>query len=267
MNRSDIQKNLYNTLIESYNSDKDLFASYGDVVTLKRGHDDQDKDEEPSAGSNRGTKQRRSGKEESSKNQLKRSPSLQVLPKVHPDLNQNYQAMELEYHLEEVFKATNDQLDWLNPEGRPYPHDLSKPLPLIQNARGKLTNLNLDERFALNVALRMYTRHIAIQERVEDLQLFKRLYTLAGNPVKEILLKLNLPDHRILKDEGEVTRPRKYFELSATDAIQANCDVKATNIILQGLPPEVYALVSNHRISKELWERIQLLMQGNSLTK
>ncbi|GKB89397.1 hypothetical protein Tco_0961669 [Tanacetum coccineum] len=67
INRSDIQKNLYNILIESYNSDKDLFASYGDVMTLKRGHDDQDKDEEPSTGSNRGTKRRRSGKEESSK--------------------------------------------------------------------------------------------------------------------------------------------------------------------------------------------------------
>ncbi|GKA73486.1 hypothetical protein Tco_0779788 [Tanacetum coccineum] len=47
MNRSDVQKNLYNALIESYNSNKDLFASYGDVVTLKRGRDDQDKDEEP----------------------------------------------------------------------------------------------------------------------------------------------------------------------------------------------------------------------------
>ncbi|GJY17873.1 hypothetical protein Tco_0389364 [Tanacetum coccineum] len=45
-------------------------------------------------------------------------------------------AVELEYHLEEVFKATHDQLDWHNPEGRSYPHDLSKPLPLIQNARG-----------------------------------------------------------------------------------------------------------------------------------
>ncbi|GJU48321.1 hypothetical protein Tco_1217876 [Tanacetum coccineum] len=45
--------------------------------------------------------------------------------------------VELEYHLEDVFKATNDQLDWHNPEGRPYPHDLSKPLPLIQNARGR----------------------------------------------------------------------------------------------------------------------------------
>nr|GFD49580.1 integrase, catalytic region, zinc finger, CCHC-type, peptidase aspartic, catalytic [Tanacetum cinerariifolium] len=50
-------------------------------------------------------------------------------------------------------------------------------------------------------------------------------------------------------------------------AIQANCDVNATNIILQGLPPEVYALVKNHKVAKELWERIQLLMQGTSLTK
>ncbi|GKE01709.1 retrovirus-related pol polyprotein from transposon TNT 1-94 [Tanacetum coccineum] len=68
-------------------------------------------------------------------------------------------------------------------------------------------------------------------------------------------------------EENRVTRPRKYSELSATDAIQADYDVKATNIILQGLPPEVYALVSNHQIAKKLWERIQLLMQGTSLTK
>ncbi|GJV73239.1 hypothetical protein Tco_1493234 [Tanacetum coccineum] len=68
-------------------------------------------------------------------------------------------------------------------------------------------------------------------------------------------------------EENGVTRPRKYSELTPADAIQADCDVKATNIILQGLPTEVYALVSNHRIAKELWERIQLLMQGTSLTK
>ncbi|GKA31410.1 hypothetical protein Tco_0717715 [Tanacetum coccineum] len=67
--------------------------------------------------------------------------------------------------------------------------------------------------------------------------------------------------------ENRVTRPKKYSELSATEALQADCDIKATNIILQGLPPEVYALVSNHKVAKELWERIQLLMQGTSLTK
>nr|GEU41679.1 retrovirus-related Pol polyprotein from transposon TNT 1-94 [Tanacetum cinerariifolium] len=67
--------------------------------------------------------------------------------------------------------------------------------------------------------------------------------------------------------ENEVTRSKKYSKLSATEAIQADCDINATNIILQELPPKVYALVSNHKIAKELWEIIQLLMQGTSLTK
>ncbi|GJZ00011.1 retrovirus-related pol polyprotein from transposon TNT 1-94 [Tanacetum coccineum] len=68
-------------------------------------------------------------------------------------------------------------------------------------------------------------------------------------------------------EENGVTRPKRYSELSPTETIQVDCDIKATNIILQGLPLEVYALVSNHKVAKELWERIQLLMQGTSLTK
>nr|GEW83027.1 retrovirus-related Pol polyprotein from transposon TNT 1-94 [Tanacetum cinerariifolium] len=40
-------------------------------------------------------------------------------------------------------------------------------------------------------------------------------------------------------EENGVTRLKKYSELSTTEAIQANSDVKATNIILQGLPSEV----------------------------
>nr|GEW63443.1 hypothetical protein [Tanacetum cinerariifolium] len=46
-------------------------------------------------------------------------------------------------------------------------------------------------------------------------------------------------------EENRVTRPKKYSELSATKAIQADCDVKVTNIILQRLPPEVYALYAS----------------------
>nr|GEW28297.1 hypothetical protein [Tanacetum cinerariifolium]GEY02393.1 hypothetical protein [Tanacetum cinerariifolium] len=68
-------------------------------------------------------------------------------------------------------------------------------------------------------------------------------------------------------EEDGVTRLKKYSELSAAEAVQADCDVKATNIILQGLPPEVYALASTHKVAKELWERIQMLKQGMSLTK
>ncbi|GJR56132.1 hypothetical protein Tco_1406653 [Tanacetum coccineum] len=37
----------------------------------------------------------------------------------------------------------------------------------------------------------------------------ERFYTSAENPVKEILLKLNLPDHRLLKDGGKVKEPQE----------------------------------------------------------
>nr|GEY87717.1 hypothetical protein [Tanacetum cinerariifolium] len=44
---------------------------------------------------------------------------------------------ELEYHLEEVYKETTDQLDWVNPKGQQYPHNLLQPLPLIPDNRGR----------------------------------------------------------------------------------------------------------------------------------
>nr|GEX76853.1 hypothetical protein [Tanacetum cinerariifolium] len=63
INKSDIQKNLYNALIKAYNPDKDIFTLYSGVVTLKRGRDDQDKDEDPSTGSDRWMKRRKSSKD------------------------------------------------------------------------------------------------------------------------------------------------------------------------------------------------------------
>ncbi|GJZ62423.1 hypothetical protein Tco_0618560 [Tanacetum coccineum] len=66
---------------------------------------------------------------------------------------------------------------------------------------------------------------------------------------------------------GGVTRIKEYTKYTPAEAIQADCDNKAINIIHQGLPTEIYALVSQHRIAKDLWEKIKLLMQGTSLTK
>ncbi|GJR07290.1 hypothetical protein Tco_0530274 [Tanacetum coccineum] len=68
-------------------------------------------------------------------------------------------------------------------------------------------------------------------------------------------------------EENGVIRTKKYAELSAAKKIQANCDMKVTNIILQGLPTDIYSLVNHHRVAKDLWERVQLLMQGTALTK
>nr|GEU54343.1 uncharacterized mitochondrial protein AtMg00810-like [Tanacetum cinerariifolium] len=68
-------------------------------------------------------------------------------------------------------------------------------------------------------------------------------------------------------EENGVIRTKKYAELSTAEKLQANCDMKATNIIIQGLPADIYSLVNHNRVAKDLWERVQLLMQGTSLTK
>ncbi|GJU19285.1 hypothetical protein Tco_1152627 [Tanacetum coccineum] len=57
-------------------------------------------------------------------------------------------------------------------------------------------------------------------------------------------------------EENGVIRTKKYAELSAAEKIQADCDMKATNIILQGLPADIYSLVNHHRVAKDLWERV-----------
>ncbi|GJR69159.1 hypothetical protein Tco_0015224 [Tanacetum coccineum] len=43
-------------------------------------------------------------------------------------------------------------------------------------------------------------------------------------------------------EENGVIRTKKYAELSAAEKIQADCDMKVTNIILQGLPADIYSL-------------------------
>ncbi|GKB46263.1 hypothetical protein Tco_0897016 [Tanacetum coccineum] len=63
IHRFNNQKTLYKALVDAYESDKLILDTYGDTVTIKRRRDDQDEDEEPSVGSNRGSKRRRAGKE------------------------------------------------------------------------------------------------------------------------------------------------------------------------------------------------------------
>nr|GFA63350.1 hypothetical protein [Tanacetum cinerariifolium] len=53
-------------------------------------------------------------------------------------------------------------------------------------------------------------------------------------------------------EENGVTKTKKYVELSGTEKIQADCDLKATNIILQGLPSDIYSYINHHRVAKDL---------------
>nr|GEW07390.1 hypothetical protein [Tanacetum cinerariifolium] len=377
-------------LVEANEGDKIILDTYGETITLKRRRgDESDKDKGPSAGSDRGSKRRREGKEPDSARaplqtatrsagrsttwsksrqasasesafveepvqttsqikepshpmfktgaedqpiiQSSQHPEWFSQPKKPPtpdrDWNKTFPALldtpldisnfimnrlrvdtltpvllagptyelmkgsckiltELEYHLVEVYKATIDQLDWVNPEGQLYPHNLLQPLPLIPDNRGlrvisfahfinndleylrggassrkyttsvtktkaadygnikwiedlfygfavnqestldvyskrriiaitdlkivewhsykhldwitvrriedmllllvqgKLSNLTVEERFDFNVSLRMFTRSIVIQRRMEDLQLGVESYQKRLNLTK-----------------------------------------------------------------------------------
>ncbi|GJT41664.1 hypothetical protein Tco_0941529 [Tanacetum coccineum] len=59
----DYKRELYDALVKSYNTDKDIFESYGEVFSLKRSQVERDKDRDPSTGSNRGSKRRKSSKD------------------------------------------------------------------------------------------------------------------------------------------------------------------------------------------------------------
>nr|GEU46545.1 reverse transcriptase domain-containing protein [Tanacetum cinerariifolium] len=78
------------------------------------------------------------------------------------------------------------------------------------------------------------------------------------------LYMLNRPHGRMILESVEqglliwptvevegVKRLKKYSELSAAEAIHADCDVKATNIILQGLPPECMRTRSSSNLPVE----------------
>nr|GEX34794.1 hypothetical protein [Tanacetum cinerariifolium] len=115
---------------------KEQVKEYRDTFTLKRRRDDEDKDDEPSAGTDRGSKRRRVA---FFMNQLKvdtLTPELLAGPTYKLMKGSCKSLVELKFFLEEVYKATTDQLDWNNPKGQQYLHNLVKPLPLIPNSQG-----------------------------------------------------------------------------------------------------------------------------------
>ncbi|GJX84813.1 hypothetical protein Tco_0335587 [Tanacetum coccineum] len=63
-----------------------------------------------------------------------------------------------------------------------------------------------------------------------------------------------------------VTRLKTYEELSDKEKLQDDYDLHATNIVLQGLPPDIYILVNHNQVAKQIWDRVKLLMQGTEVS-
>nr|GEV83883.1 hypothetical protein [Tanacetum cinerariifolium] len=188
--------------VDAYKSDKIILDTYGETVTLKRRRDDDaDKDEEPSARPDRGSKRRKEGKEHESA-----SAPIETATRSADRSTQGTRSRQMSFYgfainrefardvyskrriiavteLKIVEWNNYKHLDWITvrrdddkvykfKEGdfkRLRIKDINDMLLLL--VQGKLTNLTVEERFAFNVSLRMFTRSIVIQRHVEDLQL------------------------------------------------------------------------------------------------
>ncbi|GJZ14229.1 hypothetical protein Tco_0549459 [Tanacetum coccineum] len=79
---------------------------------------------------------------------------------------------------------------------------------LLLLVQGKLTNLTVEERLAFNVSLRMFTRSVVIQRRVEDLQLGVKSYQKKLNLTKPDTYRPNLKRKEAYT---EYSNPRGFF--------------------------------------------------------
>ncbi|GJT59336.1 hypothetical protein Tco_1002869 [Tanacetum coccineum] len=64
-----------------------------------------------------------------------------------------------------------------------------------------------------------------------------------------------------------IVRERNYTDLTADEKLRESVDIIATNIVLQGLPQDIYNLVNHNDQAKKIWDRVKLLIQGSELTK
>nr|GEW64433.1 hypothetical protein [Tanacetum cinerariifolium] len=62
-------------------------------------------------------------------------------------------------------------------------------------------------------------------------------------------------------------RPRVYSDLSPKEKDRYNADIRATNILLQGLPKDIYTLINHYTDAKDIWYNVKMLLEGSELTK
>ncbi|GKB15818.1 hypothetical protein Tco_0849741 [Tanacetum coccineum] len=62
-------------------------------------------------------------------------------------------------------------------------------------------------------------------------------------------------------------RHRVYSDLSLEDKDRYNADIRATNILLQGLPKDFYSLINHYTDAKDIWDNVKMLLEGSELTK
>ncbi|GKB98873.1 hypothetical protein Tco_0985010, partial [Tanacetum coccineum] len=62
-------------------------------------------------------------------------------------------------------------------------------------------------------------------------------------------------------------RPCVYSDLSPKDKDRYNGDIQAINILLQGLPKDIYSFINHYTDANDIWDNVKMLLEGSELTK
>ncbi|GKB03397.1 hypothetical protein Tco_0831486 [Tanacetum coccineum] len=60
---------------------------------------------------------------------------------------------------------------------------------------------------------------------------------------------------------------RVFTDLSAEEKERYKADIRATNILLQGIPKDIYTLINHYTDAKHIWDNVMMILEGSELTK
>ncbi|GKA42582.1 retrovirus-related pol polyprotein from transposon TNT 1-94 [Tanacetum coccineum] len=62
-------------------------------------------------------------------------------------------------------------------------------------------------------------------------------------------------------------RDRVFADLTPKAKERFKADIRATNILLQGLPKDIYTPINHYTDTKDIWDNVKMLLEGSELTK
>ncbi|GKB83867.1 retrovirus-related pol polyprotein from transposon TNT 1-94, partial [Tanacetum coccineum] len=62
-------------------------------------------------------------------------------------------------------------------------------------------------------------------------------------------------------------RARVFTDLSAKEKERYKANIRATNILLQGIPKDIYTLINHYTDAKDIWDNVKMILEGSELTK
>ncbi|GJU51724.1 hypothetical protein Tco_1221279 [Tanacetum coccineum] len=60
---------------------------------------------------------------------------------------------------------------------------------------------------------------------------------------------------------------RVFVDLTSEEKERFKADIHGTNILLQGLPKDIYTLINHYTDAKDIWDNVKMLLEGSELTK